>query len=534
MINKSLFPAVASCVLLVLAPAAAQDNSNGAPDMIPTTSPNLQYYYPVPTANPPQTIEADVCVYGGTSGGVVAAIQAHRMGKRTVLVEFSKHVGGLTSGGLSATDGGGKDVCGGIAREFYARVGQAGFRPSAAEKAFRDMLAAEGVALYTEHRLKSVKMDGARISEIVMENGNIFRAKEFIDATYEGDLMARAGISYFVGREGNAKYGETIDGAWCGGGHNFRVPVDPYVIEGDPRSGLLPEISAADPGKKGDGDKRIQAYCFRMRLTRDPANRLPFPRPRNYDPKRYALLARYLNQMPEGKRGFMPSGDVNNHHLGDGAFFIDYVGGSDAWPDGDYETRERVFQAHVTYQQGVMYFLANDTSVPEEIRSALQKWGLPKDEYQETGGWTHQLYIREGRRMISATVMTEHNCRGTEVAADSIGLASYNMDSHHCQRVVVNGHVVNEGNVEVAPKHPYPIAYRAIVPKEAECSNLLAPLCLSSSHIAYGSIRMEPVFMVLGQSAATAAALAIDDKVPVQKVDYGKLRARLLADHQIL
>jgi hypothetical protein len=210
------------------------------------------------------------------------------------------------------------------------------------------------------------------------------------------------------------------------------------------------------------------------------------------------------------------------------------VGGSDAWPDGDYETRERVFQAHVTYQQGVMYFLANDTSVPEEIRSALQKWGLPKDEYQETGGWTHQLYIREGRRMISATVMTEHNCRGTEVAADSIGLASYNMDSHHCQRVVVNGHVVNEGNVEVAPKHPYPIAYRAIVPKEAECSNLLAPLCLSSSHIAYGSIRMEPVFMVLGQSAATAAALAIDDKVPVQKVDYGKLRARLLADHQIL
>ena len=510
---------------LLAAGAAAQPE-------IEATSPKLRYYYPLPLANPPQIVQTDLCVYGATPGGVAAAIQARRMGKRAVLVEFGRHVGGLTSGGLSATDGGGKDVAGGIAREFYDRVGQAGFRPSVAEAAFRDMLRQAEVPIFTEHRLKSVKKSGNRITEIEVENGNVFRAKVFIDGTYEGDLMAKAGVSYTVGREGNAKYGETINGIWNGGGHDFTVPVDPYVVEGNPASGLLPEISAADPGKPGEGDKRIQAYCFRMRLTNDPNNRLPFPRPRGYDRARYALLARYLKA---GAKGLRPGIDVNNHHLGDGAFFIDYVGGNYQWPEADYATRERIFQDHVTYQQGVMWFLAHDESVREDVRTTLAEWGLPKDEYVETGGWTHQLYIREARRMVSDYVMTEHNCRGKEVAADSIGIASYNMDSHHCQRVVVNGRVTNEGNVEVRPKQPYPVAYRAIIPKEAECANLLVPVCLSASHIAYGSIRMEPVFMVLGQSAGTAACLAIDaGGVAVQRVDAMKLRARLIADKQIL
>ena len=520
-----------------IALAVCAATSARAEDAPTRPSPNLRYHYPLPPANPPQTIDADIVVYGGTSGGAVAAIQAARMGKKTVLVEFGRNIGGLTSGGLSATDGGAANVCDGIAREFYKRkdVGQSGMVPSKAEAAYREMLKTANVPIFTEHRLKAVKKDGARITEIEMENGNVFRAEVFIDCTYEGDLMAMAKCSFHVGREANSVFKETINGIWAGGGHDFSLKVDPYVKPGDPASGLLKEISAADPGKKGEGDSRIQAYCFRMRLT-TKADRLPFPKPEGYDAERYLLLARYLHQLgpdPKKKGHANLSGDTNNHHLANGAMFIDYVGGSDGWPDGDYPTREKIYQAHVTYQMGVMYFLTHDERVPAEVRAEFAKWGLPADEYRHTGGWTHQLYIREGRRMISDYVMTEHDCTGKTVAEDSIGLATYNMDSHHCQRVVIEGHVVNEGNVEVKSK-AYPIAYRAIVPAAAACENLLVPVCLSSSHIAYGSIRMEPVFMILGQSAGTAAALAIDEKCTVQKLDYMKLRERLLADKQIL
>lgn len=517
--------AIAALLIAGFAPETPADDRLPKPAI-----PNLRYYYP-PAKVEPRTIETDICIYGGTSGGVVAAIQAARMGKKAVLLEFGKHVGGLTTGGLSHTDGGSENVCGGIAREFYKQVGQANFRPSHAETVYRDMLDKAGVPVHTLAHLAKVNKDGARITSIVMEDGLEVKAKQFIDCTYEGDLMALAGAAYTFGREANSVYGETYNGIRMlgTGGHNVPVKIDPYVIAGDPKSGLLPRITL-DPGKPGDGDKTIQAFCFRMRLANGP-DKLPFPKPAVYDEKEYEILARLFESTADPKIQW--SIDTNNHHLFNGAYFIDYVGGNYAWPDADWVTREKIYQDHANYQIGIMHFLTNSPRIPKQWQEKLQKWGLPTDEYKETGGWTHQLYIREGRRMRGDYIMTQHNCQGKEVPADSIGLASYNMDSHHCQMGVIKGGVQCEGNVEIKV-NPYPLAYRAITPRKSECENLLVPLALSSSHIAYGSIRMEPVFMILGQSAATASSFAIDDKVAVQDVAYPKLRERLLADRQIL
>jgi hypothetical protein len=506
------------------------------------SSTNLRYYYPV-AAGVAQEFEADLCVYGATPGGVAAAVQMRRLGGTAVLAEFGRRLGGVTAGGLGATDIGNKAAIGGLSREFYRRLGARYQRPEAwtfephvAESVFNELVGEADVPLFFEQRLLGVETEGDRITAVVMENGNVFRAGIFIDATYEGDLMAAAGVTYHAGRESNTVYGESLNGVHFGHpSHNFNVPVDPYVVTGDPSSGLLPGISAADPGRQGDGDRCIQAYNFRMCLTDVAENRLPFPKPPHYDPDRYTLLARYLDagvwdvlgltiRMPNGKT------DTNNH----GGFSTDNIGMNYAWPEGDYETRERIFQEHVTYQQGLMWFLSHDERVPAHIRREVSQWGLPQDEFTETGGWPHQLYVREGRRMVADHVMTEHNCRGTVVVPDSVGLAAYNMDSHNCRRVVVNGRVLNEGNVEEPCPAPYPIAYRSLVPADGQCSNLLVPVCLSASHIAYGSIRMEPVFMILGQSAATAAALALQAGVPVQAVDYPALRRQLLRDGQIL
>jgi hypothetical protein len=497
----------------------------------------------------------DILVYGATSGGVAAAVQAACMGKRVVLIAPDGRLGGMTTGGLGATDIGNKGAIGGLSRDFYRRLGRHygndenwTFEPSVAERAFDDMVRESGIPVLFEQRLRAVKKEGNRIVELRMESGHVIRAKVFIDATYEGDLMAFTSVTYTVGREANAQYGETYNGVHFGHpNHNFKVAVDPYVKEGDPSSGLLQGISPLDPGEQGAADHRVQAYNFRLCLTR-ASDRLPFPKPRGYDPERYTLLARYLKagvwdamklhrMMPNGKT------DLNNY----GGFSSDNIGMNYEWPDGMgrawrtgkdpdllYEVRERVFQDHVTYQQGLMWFLANDERVPEKVRAEVRQWGLPRDEFRETGGWPHQLYIREGRRMVSDYVMTQHECQGRRRAEDSVGLAAYTMDSHHCQRVARGGRAVNEGNAEYGGFPPYPISYRSIVPRESECANLLVPVCLSSSHIAYGSIRMEPVFMVLGQSAATAASMAIDAGIAVQKVDYPKLRARLLEDGQVL
>lgn len=514
-----------------------------------TPNPGLHYYYPVPAANPPQTIQVDVCVYGGTPGGVGAAVQAKRMGKTAALAVFRRHVGGLTSAGLTAVDTGKAASIGGMAMDFLKRAAgdkvakadgspQLDFRPSAAEKTFRAMLEEAQVPIYFEHRLVEVKKDGNRITALVFENGNTIQARMFIDATYEGDLFARAGVKYFVGREDNSLHGETANGFQIAKTHQFRFPVDPYRIPGDPRSGLLPGISPEPPRAAGTGDKLVQAYNFRM-WAAPITDAIPWPKPTGYNREDYALLERYLTSAPEGfewdwryRHGpvKLNRGDCNNA----GPISTDLVGGSNEWPDADYKTRERIFQQHVTYQQGMMWFLANDPAVAEKERLHAQKFGLPKDEFTETNGWPHELYVREARRMISAYVMTEHDCVGKVVAEDPVGLASYTMDSHHTSRVVIDGRAVAEGTVENKVPQPYPVSYRSIVPRENECANLLVPVCLSSTHIAFGSIRMEPVFMLLGQSAATAAAQAIDANVSVQKVNYATLRERLLADGQIL
>ena len=504
----------------------------------------LRYYYSVPSKEPPPTVEADLCIYGATPAGIAAAIQASRLGKRAVIAEFGRHVGGMTASGLGATDTGNKQAIGGIAREFYRRLGAYyrmeaeawTFEPKIAELTFLRMLSIAGVEVRFEQRLAKVVMHDGRIVQIEMEDGTTYRAGMFVDATYEGDLMAKAGVSYTVGREANAQYGETLNGVQFGRPfHRFVRAVDPYVREGDPSSGLLWGVSGEHPGHQGEGDHRVQAYCFRMCLTRNPENRLPFTRPDDYDARRYELLARYLSEGPQDVLYFstgMPNDktDVNNN----GAFSTDNIGRNYEWPDGDYQTRERIFQDHVTYQKGLMWFLVSDPRVPESIRRRVSEWGLPKDEFQETGGWPHQLYIREARRMVSDYVMTEHDCLSRRHAPDSVGLASYTMDSHNCQRYVDNGAAQNEGDVQVRVPRPYPVSYRAIVPKRGECANLLVPVCLSASHIAFGSIRMEPVYMVLGQSAGAAACLALEEGTSVQDLSYDALRSLLLDAGQVL
>ncbi len=513
----------------------------------------------------------DVVIYGGTSGGVAAAVQAARMQKSAVLIEPGEHLGGLSSGGLGATDIGNKAAIGGVSREFYQRIYQHyqqpsawkqetlqdyatrkrgrsidqdtmwGFEPHVAEQVFESMIREAEVPVVRGERLdlaSGVKKDGTRITAIVMESGKTFRGKIFIDATYEGDLMAKAGVSYTVGREANSQYGETLNGVQTRRAiyHQFVKPVDPYVEPGDPSSGVLPGVHAGSPGEEGTGDGRVQAYCFRMCTTDAPENRVDWPKPEGYDPMRYELLSRNFeagdHRVPWAPTA-MPNRktDTNNNF----AVSTDNIGMNYGYPDGDYETRERIVKEHEDYQKGLMWTLANDSRVPAEVQQQFKTWGLARDEFTDNGNWPHQLYVREARRMIGEYVMTENNCMARETAEDSIGLGAYGMDSHHVQRYVdEEGHARNEGDVEVGVAGSYPISYRSIVPKASECTNLLVPVCLSATHIAYGSIRMEPVFMILGQSAATAASQAIDTGKGVQAIDYGALRERLLADKQVL
>jgi len=440
---------------------------------------------------------ADVVIYGGTSAGVVAAVQAKKMGHSVLLIEPSRHIGGLTSGGLGMTDSGNRTVIGGLSREFYQRVKQHydqdsawtlekkadykfikeesdtlwRFEPHVAEQIFHDMLREVGVEVIFGERLdlkNGVKKDNARITRIVMESGKTFAGKIFMDATYEGDLLAKAGVSYTVGREANAKYGETLNGIQVAHAksHQFLRPVDPYITPGDPASGLLPGIQVGGPGQDGAGDQRVQAYNFRMCLTDLPENRVAYSRPEGYDPLRYELLARYLTPTWNdifGNHQAMPNRktDTNNH----GGFGTDDIGMNYDYPDGDYATRERIIKEHETYQKGLMWFLANDPRVPAAVRARVGPWGLAKDEFVDNGNWPRQIYVREARRMVSDYVHTEHDCRRTRVTPEPVGMGSYNMDSHNCQRYVdAKGHVRNEGDIEVNPGAPYMISYRSLRP----------------------------------------------------------------------
>lgn len=519
----------------------------------------------------------DVVVYGGTSAGVTAAVQAQRMGKSVIIVCPDLHLGGLSAGGLGFTDTGDKSVIGGLSREFYHRVwsyyqqpetwkwqardeyGNKGqgtpaidgamrtmwiFEPRIAEQVFEDFIREAQIPVHRDEWLnrapgQGVKMENGRITSITMLSNRTYEGKMFIDATYEGDLMAAAGISYHVGREANRVYGETWNGVQVGvlhHSHYFKSRISPYIIPGDPSSGLLPRVSAEPPGKKGEGDHRVQAYCYRMCLTDVPENRIPFAQPEGYDANQYALLARVLasgwNEV-FGKFDPIPNHktDTNNH----GPFSTDNIGYNYDYPEASYERRQEILEEHEQYQKGLMYFLANDPQVPESIRTRMSRWGLPKDEFVDNDGWPHQIYVREARRMIGTYVMTEKDCLDQRVTPQSVGMGSYTMDSHNVQRYITeDGFVQNEGDIGVSTKQPYEISYGSLIPKKEECANLLVPVCLSSSHIAFGSIRMEPVFMILGQSAATAAVMAIEEGIAVQDIQYPALRHKLLVDGQVL
>jgi hypothetical protein len=535
------------------------------------------------------TVEADICIYGGTSGGVVAAVQAARMGKTVILAEPGKHLGGMTAGGLSAVDIGDPRSVGGIAREYFTKLaatvgvelawdkgfkaagggpatgGAYSIEPHVAERLFNEMAREAGVDVRFQARLVTVKKEGVRITELVTGDGTILRAKMFIDATYEGDLMAKAGVNYTLKREGRQQYGEHYAGiiyeekyrprtTHLKPGPHGRVPggqgvwdrdfpLDPFVIKGDPKSGLLPLMNEGEPGQVGDPAPGVQAYCYRLCLTTDPANRLPIAPPADYDPKRYEIIVRFIEAcLANGDdidlRWFSKHDPLPNNKwdFNTATFGGNLPGASHAWPEASYAQREKIAKEHEDYHRGLLHFLATDPRVPKKVREDMRRFGLPKDEFTDNGGWPHQIYVRQGRRMVSDFVMTEHHTFGRKAAPKSIALGSYGTDVHEIRRIVKDGIVIREGKIATgrdgAP--PYAVGYDAIVPKKSECENLLVPFAMSCSHVAFASIRMEPVFMVTSQSAGTAACQAIDEEKTVQEVDYERLKRRLIADKQVL
>ncbi|MGE0885229.1 MAG: FAD-dependent oxidoreductase [Blastocatellales bacterium] len=528
-----------------------------------------------------QTEKYDLVIYGGTAAAVTAAVQAKQMGKTVIIVSPDKHLGGLSSGGLGFTDTGNKAVIGGLAREFYHRVyqhyqkpeawkwearekfGNKGqgtvaldgenrtmwiFEPHVAEQVFEDFIREYKIPVIRNqwlNRKNGVKKSGSNIVSIKTLSGKTYAGKMFIDATYEGDLMAASGVSYHVGRESRETYGEQWNGVQTGVLHHrhhfgaVREKISPYWVPGDPTSGVLPRISTAPPGEYGSADNKVQAYCFRMCLTDHPDNRVPFPKPAGYDPKQYELLLRIFqagwretfqkfDRIPNRKT------DTNNH----GPFSTDNIGMNYDYPEASYERRRQIIPEHEQYQKGWLYFIANDPRIPKDVQEKFRRWGLARDEFKDNGNWPHQIYVREARRMIGQYVMTENELLKKRPTPDSVGMGSYGIDSHNIQRYIIgtgkDAYVQNEGDIGVSTNGPYQIAYGSLVPRKGQADNLLVPVAVSSSHIAFGSIRMEPVFMILGQSAATAASMAIDGKLAVQDVPYVRLRERLLQDNQVL
>lgn len=551
---KTLLPTCSMVLLLVLLSTSCENRQKSASDN--------QY-------------SADVIIYGGNSSAVIAAVQVAKMGKEVILVSPDKHLGGLTSSGLGWTDTGNKAVIGGLARDFYHRLylyyqddsawkwqgkneyGNSGqgnvaidgefrtmwiFEPHAAELVFEQLVAEYEIPVHREaylDREQGVVIKEGTISSIKTLDGNSYRADVFIDATYEGDLMAASGVSYFVGREARDKYGEEWNGIQTGvlhHGHHFKSDISPYLIPGDPASGVLPRISTEEPGEFGASDHRLQAYCFRMCLTDHPENRMAISRPHDYDSTQYELLRRVFDSgWREVFQKFDPipnhKTDVNNH----GPFSTDNIGMNYDYPDAGYERRREIISEHTSYQKGLLWFLTSDPVVPADIREKMSHWGYAKDEFIDNGHWPHQIYVREARRMVGDFVMTENEVLGKSPVEQSVGMGSYTMDSHNVQRYIKpDGFVQNEGDIGVHPKNPYQIDMRSLLPSQVECSNLLVPVCLSCSHIAFGSIRMEPVFMILGQSAATLAVMALEENREIHDIPYEKLKQQLLENGQVL
>ena len=519
-------------------------------------------------------IHADVIVYGDASGGVTAAVQTARMGKSVILVSQYGHLGGLTSSGLGWTDIGNDAILGGLSREFYHELykhyqkpeawthedrenfpnkGQGGpalndkkklastFEPKVAQAVFDKMIRDAKVKVI-KGRLdlkKGVIKEGKRITAIRLEDGRVLHGKMFIDASYEGDLLPGAGVSFVVGRESNAEFNEKGNGITGPlHGNQLRKGIDPYIKKGDPNSGFLPGVNPDMGGKVGDGDHRLQAYCYRMVLTDVPENRLPITKPKNYNEADYEIMFRLIEVGFKGaffKKTLVPNRKTDGNNVG--GFSCDFIGGNYGddwnWATLNHDEREKLAAKHRDYQLGMVWTLQHHPRVPEDIRIRTIDWGLAKDEFTDNGNWPYNLYVREARRMRSDFVMTENHCRHTLPVDDPVGMGAYTLDSHNVQRYVQDEMVRNEGDIQSHLRgKAYGISYRAIIPKVEECENLFVPWALSATHIAFGSIRMEPVFMILGQSSATAACMAIDAKLPVQKVSYDKLRARLLADGQ--
>ncbi len=518
------------------------------PETLPFAAPKPQD--PSKTdSTPPQPF--DLVVYGGTAGGVMTAVAGAREGLKVALLEPGRHLGGMVSGGLGWTDYGKKEVIGGYSLEFFERVGRKydrpiewHFEPHVAEAVFTEMAAEAGVQVFLEHRLRQktgVRKSGASIAEISMENGARFSGKVFADATYEGDLLAQARVSYTWGREGEAAFGESLAGVRVQTPlHQFRAPVSPFEASGK----LLPEITARTAEAVGAADKRVQAYNFRLCMTQTPANRVAWPKPARYEPARFELLARYLPTFaaalgrPLGindvmKADLLQNGktDTNNN----GAFSTDYIGGSYDYPDGNYQARARIRQAHVDYVQGFLYFLATDPRVPAALGAEMKTWGLCADEFTDAGHWPYQLYVREARRMVGEYVMSQKDIQTELTKPDAIGMGSYNSDSHNVQRRPdASGTAVeNEGDMQVKVS-PYQIPYRVMLPKRAEATNLLVPVCFSATHVAYSTLRMEPQYMILGHAAGVAASMAASQDIPVQDVDPAALAARLTSQRAVL
>ena len=524
---------------------------------------------------PGPSYKADLVIYGGTSAAVTCALQASEMGHSVIMVSPDKHLGGMSSSGLGFTDTGNKEVIGGLARRFYqliyehyedssawrwqnksdyGNVGQGNpaidgdkrtmwiFEPLAAEESFERMIAGPNIRIMRNEWLdrdSGVIMRKGKILAIKTLSGKYISGKVFVDATYEGDLMASAGVSYTVGREACSEYNEKWNGVQAGvfhHGHWFRDKIDPYVIPGKPESGLLKGISADKPGPNCSGDKKVQAYCYRLCLTKNPLNKIPIKRPEGYDSSRYELLVRLSDKRWDeffAKYDPIPNlkTDVNNH----GPVSYDNIGMNWDYPEASYERRREIIKDHITYQKGILYFMRTDKRLPSRVRDEMNKWGYSADEFSDNDNWPYNIYVRETRRMKGSYVMTENDIMSNRQVPDPVAMGSYTMDSHNIQRYVTDeGYVQNEGDLGVEPPKPYQISLGAILPRAGECNNLLVPVCVSATHIAFGSIRMEPVFMSLGQVAGTLASLSVEHDVPVSGIPYSKLKERLIADGQVI
>jgi hypothetical protein len=512
---------------------------------------------PVAGAGSATEVRADVVIYGGSAAGVIAAVQAARMGKTVALVNPYGFLGGMSASGLNSADVGNPAAVSGLARDFFARMGRVygkdfaeAFEPHVAEAAFNDLVGQAGVVVCAAEPLEldgGVVLAGGRIVSIRTERGRTVSGTMFIDASYEGDLMAKAGVTYVVGREGNARYDETLNGVLLvpprersrisalGDDDHFVRDVDPYVRPGDPASGLLPWIAPVVK-ENGSADGLSQAYNYRLILSDDPANQIPFEKPAGYRELDHELLLRNFeagdHRLP-GRLSPIPNHKIDWNTFG--AVGTDFAGANTGYAEADHGARREIDRRHEDYIRGHFWTLAHHPRVPEGIRRQIRRWGYAKDEFRRFGGFPPMLYLREGRRMVGDYVMTEHDCRHHRQAPDPVTLASYPMDSHVVQYVVDDrGFVQREGVFFVGVAAPYGVSYRAIVPRAGECPNLLVPVCISASHAAYGSIRMEPVFMGLAQAAATAACIAIDRRTTVQNVRYADLRDRLRADQMRL